>query len=183
MAGIGLDLDQTLVHTHSSRVEGFDSFPISLGEESFFVHVRPHALDLLRFLAKSRLKLVIWTAGTSGYARVVVGGLWRLMGMASTDGATIKSRDDATQIAPNVYIKEVAKMKRELGMSVFILVDDDWRHVLCCPTNKGLVEHAPAFFVTGKEARHDLYLLRLRLKIHAVLTPSLFLEDTARSSE
>ena len=166
MAGIVFDLDHTLVHTHSECLPGFDTFEIDEG----IVHVRPHALELLRYVIKSRLRLVVWTAGTSSYANEVVTGLWALMGLRSNVGVLVRSRDHTTGKA---LVKDIAGLRRELKVSLLLLVDDDPRHVYYMESNRGLVELCPPFRANARHARHDMYLLRLRLRLRANLQRTL----------
>eukprot|EP01065_Artemidia_motanka_P015959 TRINITY_DN1967_c0_g1_i1.p2 TRINITY_DN1967_c0_g1~~TRINITY_DN1967_c0_g1_i1.p2 ORF type:complete len:328 (+),score=108.44 TRINITY_DN1967_c0_g1_i1:50-985(+) len=76
---IVFDMDETLLHSSPNKQvaeEGPDLFNLKLGSFRASVAVRPHARELLRFVA-GRAEMVLWTAGTEDYAR---GALQRLGG-------------------------------------------------------------------------------------------------------
>lgn len=143
---VALDLDHTLVHTCPVEVDGCDGFGIVLDDgEDAFVHIRPHALDLIEVLLRSDLRLVIWTAGTEGYGRTVLDGLKKRLG-GDADGIDLFHRGHTIPSTDGKrYLKDIAWMRTHLGVDTLVLVDDDPCH-LTMSTNRGFVIPVAPFY-------------------------------------
>ena len=76
------DLDHTLIHSEPDiRKSSVPGFWINLSMERRYVHVRPHALELLEWLTLNDRPFGFWTAATREYAEAVVSGLFRILGI------------------------------------------------------------------------------------------------------
>lgn len=143
MTVVVLDLDETLVHASSTRSPNFYSFPCA----NLFVHVRPGALGLLQLLHEDPDKeLCFWSVGTRPYVHHVCETLLDLAGLEATTAMMVLTREDATEVATNVFVKDLRKVdvRVEEGRRVLLLDDNPIHHVLCSH-NRGRVIHVPPF--------------------------------------
>lgn len=142
------DLDHTLIHS-SKRCKNtsLPGFPIRF-EDGFerYVHVRPHALELVEYLVASKwTRIGFWTAGTRDYALAVVGGIFRLLGIQDWRSriATLRSRDSAKRLPSGSYLKDVKKLSRTLRADRVWLFDDDPVHLQLDTNRRHIIPVSP----------------------------------------
>ena len=146
------DLDNTLIHACKTAHPEFHYFTIEIGGDTLFVHIRPGALDLLRYMLIEQdvLEFGIWTAGTHPYARKIVDGL------VETSGTTkyvskiriIQSRG-TTKSYQNNLVKDLAvtAFLVDKKLENVFLVDDNPIHL---PFNRNQILLIPPFHVYDK---------------------------------
>ena len=155
---IVFDLDHTLVHSGPACVDdAVPGFHVSLGggDERYYVHVRPHALELLSFLlardSPAGVRVGFWTAGVPEYAHKVVRGLlWTLLRLPDWRAriVALRSRASALPLADGTYLKDIGVLTRALGTPNVLLIDDDPVHETL-PGNRGHIVRVPPYVAGG----------------------------------
>ena len=153
-----LDLDHTLVHSGPACVDdAVPGFHVSLGggDERFYVHVRPHARELVSFLqardSPAGVRVGFWTAGVPEYAHKVVRGLlWTLLRLPDWRAriVALRSRASALPLADGTYLKDIGVLTRALGTPNVLLIDDDPVHETL-PGNRGHIVRVPPYVAGG----------------------------------
>lgn len=152
------DLDHTLVHSLTLPLPGHNSFRIRVNGNTYFVHVRPHVIDFLKFLHERKVPWGIWTAGTEDYMNEVVSGLFLMakIPLHTNEMKVCLTRKHTTYVN-NTYVKDLSYF----GKIDVILYDDDMVHQNW-PKNKGRIVTVPAYDVTKKGSKRDCFFLTLR---------------------
>lgn len=165
MHAVVLDLDNTLVHTtEGAACAGFDHFVVRFegtnrySSLSLVVHIRPHALHLMRVAHDDpSLLLVVWTAGTRQYATQVVAQLFLRLGVLAPREECILAREDTVEHSMGL-LKDLDVVRTRLGVSRATLVDDNATHATL-PSNANSVLTVPPFYVHNAFAALDAKLL------------------------
>lgn len=149
------DLDHTLIHTSMKlKDERYDTFPICVEGETMTVHVRPFAVDLLRYMAKEdKVTFGVWTAATYEYAMAVLEGLFSRVGVDAWEErlAMVWSRKQTSYQRQGLYAKVLDTAAFVLGTDRVILLDDSPVHTVVVPRNRGRVFTVPAFHAGTKD--------------------------------
>jgi hypothetical protein len=158
---IVFDLDHTLIHSDPVRRHGFDTALLRIGRERLFVHLRPGAPDLIRYLCRQKkMRFGFWTAGTMEYAQAVVEVLFRAAHVSNwrSQICTLLSRKSAVPLNDGTFLKQLTVVSKSLEVphSCVWLVDDDLVHTTA-PCNRGRILQAPAF-VARSTTRGDAFL-------------------------
>lgn len=166
MLCIVLDLDGTLIRSSTEQDSRFESFPIL--DATLWVHIRPHARELLRYLvARNNVTVCIWTAGVQQYAEDVVHGLCNAF-LINGDTLHVFSRTDALPASvknATVYVKDLCHVQERLPfVTDTLLVDDDPVHQ-CIPSNIGRIIQIDPFFCDP----NDNVLIYIRIQIEIFL--------------
>lgn len=142
---IVLDLDETLVHTTDKPLATKTNGPheIRIDGHTMWVHIRPGARQLLRFLTKLHpfVRVAVWTAGTKVYATRVLDLL-----MPNQEWKKqlyfVRSRGDCVNRRGHLL-----KDLRQLGIPAhrLMLVDDNDAHYEFNVPNGFHVVRAPPF--------------------------------------
>ena len=153
-----IDLDHTLVHSlpPDQRVPGWkDAFTICLKDGARYkVHVRPGAREFIQHvLAQDWLRVCVWTAGTDDYAKCVVDGLFG----ASHSLECVLTRKHCLLLPSGSYVKDLNKVRRKLGATDVVLLDDDVVHAR---VSTNVIARAVPFFATAYGAEHDSFLMQ-----------------------
>lgn len=170
MRYIVLDLDHTVVHATSSCTNSsYSHFVAEFKNASpVVVHIRPYVVEFFRFVsATPGLEMVVWTAGTSEYAHIVVNELLRRAGVGRV--AAILSRKSATRRPNGVYVKNLDVVRRMFDTPYVVLVDDDPVHATC-RKNRGCIVPAPRFDVKAIGPK-DKFFERLKEELTFRMEP------------
>lgn len=161
MHAVVLDLDNTLVHaTKEPARQEFDNFVVRFEKpsSSLAVHIRPHALHLLRHVDDDpSLLLVVWTAGTRLYATHVVAQLFLRLDRPAPSKERIFAREDTIEHTMGL-LKDLDMVRARFGVSRATLVDDNAAHAIL-PSNANSVLTVPPFYVHNSFAVLDAVLL------------------------
>lgn len=156
------DLDHTLIDSRrtciNSKVPGFG---VSFAKcDSLYVHVRPHALELLEYLIQVKFPFGFWTAGTKEYADKVIAGIFQLMGVKHWRHLvmTVRSRASAVKLPNGSYLKNLDVVRKSLDIERVLLIDDDPIHGVP-EGNKNCVIPAPPFHADAVEKDHFLAMI------------------------
>lgn len=154
-----VDLDHTLVHSCREAVAGgHDAFPISVNGMTFVVHVRPYAVDFLRYLMATG-ECGVWTAGTREYMECVLDKLFARLDCDWRSRLTIAYSRDETTKKGSKLIKDLSALPKPC-----VLYDDDAVHARC-RCNRGLVRLVPPFDAMTPSSEKDFFFLR---EMHAL---------------
>ena len=116
-----LDIDETLIHATENPVNDEWDFQV----EQYYVYKRPY-LDLFLDYCESNFEVGLWTSAEGGFARFVVGGIFR-------KGYPLRfvwSIERCTEVFNPVlydfsYIKNLKKLKRKgYKLEEVIMIDD-----------------------------------------------------------
>lgn len=69
---IVLDLDETLIHTHTDKSKGYDFVLYMSKSTPYYVKKRPRLTNFLNFIYKEFNTVNFWTAGTAPYAQHIL---------------------------------------------------------------------------------------------------------------
>lgn len=116
-----LDLDETLVHTTEKPLEGIES---DFRVLSYYVHVRPHAVELLTQLAEV-YDIAFWSAGGSKYVHAVLKKLlpdgFKPVFIWTSERCKYRRDVDNNEVT----IKDLNKVKRRgFNLASVLIVDD-----------------------------------------------------------
>lgn len=164
---IVFDLDNTLIHATNRRKR--DANAVSIFGGKLWIHVRPHARELLR-CTSIMSKIGIWTAGVREYADEVVSILLNASGLPPTAFAFVLCRDDATPYHNptngTVYVKNLNVVRRMTGNDNVCLVDDNPIHTRIGP-NRGCVCLVSPYEYASNDSS-DCALLFLIIKMEVI---------------
>ena len=137
MAVVLFDLDHTLIHTHATCLDAtLQRFVIRLDDTCQYVHIRPHAVALLRYLVFQKwIRVGVWTAGTRAYGEAILDGLCRVAGIKQWKKrlAIFLSREHTKRTLDGKLYKDLNVARALLDTPYVILADDDPIHMLYNP--------------------------------------------------
>lgn len=96
-----LDLDETLIHSTNTPLDGLEhDFVIDPDDSAYLCHLRPGAVDFIaKLMNDPRFAVGVYTAATADYAEVVIN---RLFGEKAQDLQAVLTRDKTTTRRPGV---------------------------------------------------------------------------------